>query len=172
MDFQELIRGRRSSRVFKNVKVEEKKIKRILEAARLAPSAGNLQAYDIYLVRGEESRLALVRAAYGQDFIAAAPIALVFCIHPERSEPRFGLRGRDLYAVQDATIACAWALLAVANEGLATVWVGSFDPEEARLAVGAPEGHFPVSILPVGYAEEVSEAKPRLALLDLVHEVG
>ncbi len=110
MHFYELIQKRRSVRVFRPLPVEEDKLAKILEAARLAPSAGNLQAYEIYAVAGEDTRKALARAAYGQDFIAAAPIVLVFCAHPARSEPRYGLRGRDLYAIQDATIACCWAM--------------------------------------------------------------
>jgi nitroreductase len=171
MDFNELIHNRRSTRIFQPRQVEDEKLTHILEAACLAPSAGNLQAYEIYMVKGESEREALARAAYGQDFLATAPVVLVFCAHPVRSEPRFGLRGRELYAIQDATIASAWAMLAVANEGLATVWVGSFDSEEARLAINAPEGQQPVAMLPIGYPQEIPEAKPRRELGDLVHEI-
>jgi nitroreductase len=172
MHFYELIQKRRSVRVFRPLPVEEDKLAKILEAARLAPSAGNLQAYEIYAVAGEDARKALARAAYGQDFIAAAPIVLVFCAHPARSEPRYGLRGRDLYAIQDATIACCWAMLAAVDQGLATVWVGSFDPEEARNLIGAPEGQLPVAMLPIGYPGEDPPAKPRRELDDLIHRVG
>jgi len=172
MDFNELVQKRRSVRVFHPSSVEEDKLAKVLEAACLAPSAGNLQAYEIYLVAGENERNALARAAYGQDFIAAAPVALVFCAHPARSEPRYGRRGRDLYALQDVTIACCWAMLAAVAQGLATVWVGSFDPEEARHVIGAPEGQLPVAMLPIGYPGEDPPAKPRRDLEDLVHRVG
>lgn len=171
MDFNELIQKRRSVRVFCTSQVEDEKLAKILEAARLAPSAGNLQAYELYLVVGENERSALARAAYGQDFIAAAPVVLVFCSHPARSEPRYGRRGRDLYAVQDATIACCWAMLAASDQGLATVWVGSFDPEEVRHVIGAPDGQLPVAMLPIGYPGENPPAKPRRDLADLVHRV-
>jgi nitroreductase len=172
MEFTELLKKRRSTRAFKVDQIEEKDLACILEAARLAPSAGNLQAYEVYAVRGEVERQALARAAYGQDFIASAPVVLVFCANPVRSEPRFGLRGRELYAVQDATIAGTCAMLAVVDQGLATGWVGSFDPEEAREAIGAPEEQLPVAILPVGYSNETPEERPRRPMEDLVHMVG
>lgn len=171
MDFFELIRARRSVRAYSPAPVEDDKLQAILTAANLAPSAGNLQAYEIYLVRDRQVRLALARAALEQWFISEAPLALVFCANPERSASRYGRRGVRLYALQDATIACTFAMLAVTALGLATVWVGAFDDEAVRRAIGAPEGHQPVAILPIGYPAEQPAAAPRRALKDLVHEV-
>jgi nitroreductase len=171
MEFYKLIQKRRSTRGFKAAGVEEGKLTRTLEAICLAPSAGNLQAYEVYLVRREAARQELARAAYGQDFVANAPVVLVFCANPARNETRYGRRGRELYAVQDATIAGTYAMLAVNDLGLATVWVGSFDPEEVRAAIGAPVGQLPVAMLPVGYPNEIPEPRPRRVLADLVHEV-
>jgi nitroreductase len=152
--------------------VEEEKLQRILLAANLAPSAGNLQAYEIYLVRERSVRVALARAALEQWFISEAPIALVFCAHPERSAAHYGRRGARLYALQDATIACTFAMLAISALGLATVWVGAFDDEGVRRAIRAPEGHQPVAILPVGYPAEQPRPTGRRSLDELVHEVG
>ena len=171
MDFFELIRARRSVRAYRSEPVEEEKLRKILEAANLAPSAGNLQAYEIYLVRDRKVRLALARAALDQSFISEAPVALVFCAHPERSAIKYGRRGVRLYALQDATIACTFAMLAAAELGLATVWVGAFDDEGVRRAIGAPEAHQPVAILPIGYPTEQPAPAPRRSLEDLVHEI-
>lgn len=171
MEFNDLIHQRRSVRSFRSEKINENELKKILESARLAPSAGNLQSYEIYVVREESKRQALARAAYGQDFISAAPVALVFCAHPALSATRYGLRGQKLYTLQDATIACTFAMLAVYDLGLATVWVGSFDEQEVRQVINAPEAHLPVAILPIGYAAEVPEARPRRALEEIVHSV-
>lgn len=171
MEFMHLIRTRRSVRSFKPERITQDQLTQILDSARLAPSAGNLQAYEIYVVRNEQKRKELSRAAYGQDFIAAAPVALVFCAHPALSAPRYGSRGVKLYAIQDATIACTFAMLAVHDLGLATVWVGSFDDREVQNVIGAPEGHIPVAILPIGYAAEIPEPRSRRPPLDLVHEV-
>ncbi|MGB9606305.1 MAG: nitroreductase family protein, partial [Bryobacteraceae bacterium] len=90
MEFFELIRQRRSVRAYKQAPVEPEKLEKILTAANLAPSAGNLQAYEIYLVRDGKVRQALARAALDQWFISEAPVALVFCAHPERSAMKYG----------------------------------------------------------------------------------
>ena len=171
MEFFELAKQRRSIRVFARQAVEEEKLQQILRAANVAPSAGNLQAYEIYVVRGRDQRTALASAAYGQDFIRDAPVALVFCTHPARSEPKYRERGRRLYALQDATIACTFAMLAVADLGLATVWVGAFSDEAVWKAIGSPEGVQPVAMLPIGHAGETPAATSRRRLSSLVHEV-
>ncbi|MGE5569661.1 MAG: nitroreductase family protein [Rhodospirillales bacterium] len=171
MDFFDALQSRRSIRNFSDRPVEQDKVQAILEAANSAPSAGNLQAYEIYLVTRIEDRSKLARAALEQWFVAEAPIALVFCANPQRSAQRYGKRGTDLYAVQDATIACTSAMLAATALGLATVWVGAFDDDSVRRAIKAPSGVTPVAILPIGYAAESPEKTPRRPLTELVHEV-
>lgn len=171
MDFFTLIRERRSIRAFTQKPVPQDLLRQILESANAAPSAGNLQAYEIYVVRKTEHRKKLAEAALWQDFIAAAPVVLVFCAHPERNQARYGERGQRLYAVQDATIACTFAMLAATALGLATVWVGAFRDDQVRLVIGAPSRLQPVAILPVGYAAESPQRTPRRSLNSLVHEV-
>ena len=172
MEFFDVVKNRCSMRAFADKPVEAEKIHKILETANAAPSAGNQQGYEIYLVRKAEQRAALVNAAWGQGFIAEAPVALVFCANPGRSERRYGERGIHLYSVQDATIACTYAMLAAGALGLATVWVGAFEEESVRQAVGIPENLLPVAILPVGYAGRKYRTTSRRELGDLVHEVG
>ncbi|MFB3776444.1 MAG: nitroreductase family protein [Bryobacteraceae bacterium] len=171
MEFHELIQQRRSVRVFTRQAVEESKLQEILQAANAAPSAGNLQAYEIFVVRDARRRKELAGAALGQEFVAQAPVALVFCAHPALSEERYRDRGRSLYSVQDATIACAFAMLAAADLGLATVWVGAFNDEAVWKAIGSPRGLLPVAILPIGYAGERPGATSRRPLQSLTHEV-
>jgi len=111
MDFFETIEQRRSVRAFEPREVGDADVTRILEAANRAPSAGNLQAYEVVVVRETERRRRLARAAHGQEFVAQAPVVLVFCVNPKRSGGRYGSRGRELYSLQDATIAAAHASL-------------------------------------------------------------
>ncbi len=101
-----------------------------------------------------------------------APLVLVFCAHPARSAKKYGQRGATLYGVQDATIACAYAQLAATALGLASVWVGAFDDEAVRAAIGAGQDLLPVAILPIGYAGEEPEMSTRRSLDDLVHDVA
>jgi nitroreductase len=171
MDFFALISERHSIRAFAATPVSEDLLQRILLAANAAPSAGNCQAYEIHVVQKAEHRKALAAAAYWQAYVAAAPLALVFSANPAHNDARYRDRGQRLYAIQDATIACAFAMLAATALGLATVWVGAFRDDQVRQVIKASPTLQPVAILPVGYAAESPEQTPRRSLEDLVHEV-
>jgi len=179
MEFYDALRGRHSVRAYQAKEVEAVKLNRILEAARSAPSAGNLQSYEVFIVRDEQKKRALADAAHGQGFVVEAPVVLVFCAAPERSH-KYGKRGLELYCVQDATIAAAYAWLAAVAEGLAACWVGAFDDNATLKVLNANSSLAsrarydtlkPVAILPIGYAAEKPEATERRALKELVHEV-
>ncbi len=167
VDLFATVEARHSVRAFEPREVEPARLEQILMAANRAPSAGNLQAYEIVVVRAPERRRALARAAHGQTFVADAPVVLVFCADPERSAERYGRRGAELFAVQDATIAPAYAQLAAAALGLGSTWVGAFDEAAAARVVG---GLRPVCLLPLGHPAERPEPSSRRGLGDLVHD--
>lgn len=169
MELFQVFSMRRSVRAYQSKKVEDEKLNRILEAANSAPSAGNLQAYGIVVVKDASTRMRLMEAAWGQDFIAQAPVVLVFCTDPNRSSQRYGIRGESLYSLQDATIACTYAMLAAVDLGLATVWVGAFNDDMVAEAVGVRPPARPVAILLIGYPAEFPAPTPRRSLSDLVH---
>jgi len=169
MDFFEVVKMRQSIRAFEDRPIDREQLQQILETINRAPSAGNLQGYEVYLVTDRDVRQALARSTNGQDFITKAPLALVFCAHPARSAKKYGQRGTTLYCVQDATIACAYAQLAVTALGLASVWVGAFNEDAVRAAIGVGHDLRPVAFLPIGYAAETPEHRSRRALVELVH---
>jgi nitroreductase len=171
MDFFETIDARHSIRAYQDRPMDEALLQQILENINRAPSAGNLQAYEVYVICDAAPRSALVAAAYDQEFLAQAPLVLVFCTHAKRSAVRYMQRGTELYCIQDATIACTFAMLAATALGLSTVWVGAFDEERVRGVLGAPPEHRPVAMLPVGYAAESPRIRPRRKLNDLVHQL-
>ena len=171
MDFFEVIETRQSIRAFQDKPIEPEKIQQILETINRAPSAGNLQGYEVYLVTNRAVLESLARATSGQDFIMQAPLALVFCAHPARSAQKYSQRGTTLYCLQDATIACAYAQLAVTATGLASVWVGAFSEDAVRAAIGVGHDLRPVALLPIGYAAETPEHRSRRALVELVHRI-
>ncbi len=170
MDFFKTVEDRRSMRKYTGTPVEEEKLHKILETANKAPSGGNLQGYEIYVVRKLEQRQALVKAAWDQEFLAEAPVVLVFCADPARSAVKYGERGATLYAIQDATIACAYSQLAAKAQGLDTVWVGAFDEKAVSGILSLPSDLRPVTLLPIGYAGKVPSVRSRRELRDLVHE--
>ena len=170
MDFFKIVEDRRSMRKYAETPVEEEKLHKILETANRAPSAGNLQGYEIYVVRKLEQRQALVKAAWDQEFRAEAPVVLVFCANPPRSAVKYGERGATLYSIQDATIACSYSQLAAKAQGLDTVWVGAFNEAAVSEIVHVPPELRPVAMLPIGYAGRVPSVRPRREISDLVHE--
>ena len=170
MDFFKVIEHRMSMRKYADRPLEEEKLQKILEAVNRAPSAGNLQAYEVYIVRKLEQRQAMVKAAWEQEFLAEAPVVLVFCAEAERSAVKYGERGATLYAIQDATIACTFAMLAAKDLGLDSVWVGAFDESAISDAIQLPSGLRPVALLPVGYAGKEPKPRPRRLLNEIIHE--
>ncbi len=167
MEFFETVEKRQSVRAFKATPVPEDRLQAILNAVNRAPSAGNFQSYEVFLIDSQEKREALTNATFDQNFVAQAPVSLVFCANPSRCsyEPR------SLYALEDASIACAYATLAVTAVGLAAVWVGAFKPDAVLQVIGSPKGLVPVAILPIGFANEVPERTTRRDITDLVHRV-
>lgn len=169
MDFFEVLQKRYSVRAYKPDPIGDATLTKILEAVNSAPSAGNLQAYEVILVRDPERKRQLARASWDQWFIAEAPVVLVFVANPERNR-RYGKRGTELYCVQDATIACSYAQLAATALGLGSCWIGAFDDDKVREVVGIPQNMRPVAILPIGVPADMPEPKERRPLGDLVHE--
>ena len=170
MEFFELIEKRRSVRMFMSDPVSDENIEKILEAARIAPSAGNVQPYEFRVVRDEKILQELVQAALGQGFIARAPVSIVFLEDAKRTEIKYGNRGSQLYVHQDTAIAVAHAHLAAADLGLGSVWVGAFDGYAVARILDVRPGLMPVAILPIGYPAESPPANSRRSMSELVPE--
>lgn len=160
--------GRTSIRDFKPDTLDDETVAEGLRIANLAPSAGNLQAREFIVVRNAHTRRTLAQAAYGQDFVGTAPVVIVCCANLERIE-HYGERGRSLYCLQDVAAAVENMALYLHSKGLGSVWVGAFDENKAREAVGAPRHIRPVALVPMGYPAEKGVRKRRLPLESIVH---
>ncbi len=168
-DFFATVRHRHSIRHYQaDMPVEREKLHAILEMACAAPSAGDLQSYHIFVVTDEARRARLSQAAFDQAFLAEAPACLVFCADPQRAQEKYGARGRELYALQDATIAAAYAQLAAVAAGLGSTWVGHFDEDAVRAVVAAPGHLVPVALISLGYPAEIPTPTPRRPLGEVV----
>ena len=170
MDLFEVIKARKSVRAYQPKEVEPDELNTILSTMLQAPSAGNLQALKVHVVRDIKRKLALAGAALNQEFLAQAPVVLVFCADRERSANRYHQRGEQLYSLQDATIATTYAQLAATALGLATCWVGAFDEDQVSKIMEVPAGQHPIAMLPIGYGAEVPTQTPRRPLTELVVE--
>lgn len=167
-DFFETVRHRHSIRRYQTTSVENEKLHAILEMACAAPSAGDLQSYQIIVVKNEQMRNDLRLAADDQSFISEAPVCLVFCADTLRSAEKYGERGRDLYALQDATIATTFAQLATVAAGMASTWVGHFNEQQLITLLNLPEGLKPVAILSIGYPAELPQPSQRRTINEVV----
>jgi nitroreductase len=168
MDYFEAVKTRRSIRAFQKKPVEEEKIRRIIEIISLAPSAGDLQAYEVIVVKDPMLKDKLAKAALDQTFVSEAPVCFVFVAYPERSSKKYGRRGSELYCIQDATIAATYAMLAATALELSSTWVGAFDEEAAARAIGVTGNKRPIAIMPVGYAAESPEITSRRPVSNIV----
>lgn len=155
MVITEFLKKRRSIRKFaKGQKINGRVIQRILETAIFSPSAGNLQSYFIVVVEDPLTKVNLADVAFSQNFIAEASVVFVVCADLKCNFWRYGIRGRELYALQDATLAAFHLWLLAAEEGLAGCWVGAFDEDEVKRICRLAEHLRPVVLLPVGYPDE------------------
>lgn len=168
MNFDEVLINRSSIRGFKNTPIEESSINQIVEHIISAPSAGNLQAYKIYIIKNKQVLSELTEASLNQDSICKSNITFVFCALPKESAKEYGKRGETLYALQDATIAASYCQLAVTNQKLASVWIGAFDDEKVAKILNLPKTEVPVAIIPVGKPNEITYPTSRKSIDNVI----
>jgi nitroreductase len=92
-----------------------------------------------------------------QEFIAEAPLLLVFCINHTRSR-KYGKKA-ELFSIQDAIIAAAYTLLRACTLGLSSVWVRAFNEEKISTVPSLPNNIIPIALLPIGYKDEEPQMK-------------
>ena len=169
MDVLEAIKGRRSIRAFKNQDVPAETVEELIDAARWAPSAGNIQPWEFVIVTHAETKRRLSDAALHQSFIEEAPVVIVVCADVARSSWGYGSRGTNLYCLQDTAAAIENMLLAAQALGLATCWVGAFREDDVAKVVNTPRNVRLVAIVPVGRPAEKPRARPKRSLREIVH---
>ena len=169
MELFEAITNRRSIRAFQEKEVTEEHVERLIDAARHAPSAGNIQPWEFVVVRDSSIKRQLATAALNQAFIEKAPVVIVVCANESRSEQGYGSRGVNLYCIQDTAAAIQNLLLAAYSIGLGTCWIGAFREEMVRKALNTPSHVRPVAIVPVGYSSEKPTPRLRRPIKEIVH---
>jgi len=166
VDLYEAIKLRKSVRKYKRDPVPEESLKKILNAARMAPTAENFQPWKIIVVTDEDIKRKLVPACNNQRFVAEAPIVLVACGLPDEAYPIMG-GFMNSYPV-DVAIVLDHLMLAATSEGLGTCWIGSFKEEKVAETVGVPQEAKVVALTPLGYPAEEMERTDRKNLTELV----
>jgi nitroreductase len=164
MTVQEAIQQRFSVRAYQDKPVEEDKLQRVLEAARLAPSAGNRQEWRFVVVRDAKPREHLAQAANGQTFVAQAPVVIVACASGAQHVMTCG----QLCYPIDVAIALEHLALQATEAGLGTCWIGAFEEDEVRRILGIPAEVRVVELMSLGYPTVEAPAKRRLDMDEIV----
>ena len=164
MDFMELVKHRYSVRAYKADPVTDDKLHAVLEAARLAPTAANRQPFQLIVIhtKGREAEL---KSIYSPRWFTEAPLVICACSAPSESWSR--MDSKD-YSEVDVSIAMDHLILAAANLGLGTCWIGAFNPAAARKVLGLPPDIEPIAFTPLGYPADHPGHKSRKSLEEIV----
>jgi len=152
MNVIDAIKTRKSIRSFLDKPVEEDKLKTVLEAGRLAPSAANRQEWRFLVIREPETRKRIAMAAGRQTFVGEAPIVIAACAEADNKVMRCGQLSYPI----DVAITLDHMTLAAVELGLGTCWIGNFDEQLVKKILSIPDGICVVQLLPLGYPVDPS----------------
>lgn len=164
MNVFEAIKTRRSIRSFADQVIEEQKLNKVLDAGRLAPSAGNMQEWKFIVVRDKETKEKLATAANNQRFVAKADVIIVGCA---TIADKIMTCGQYTYPI-DLAIAMDHMSLQAVEEGLGTCWIGAFEEDEVKKILGIPPEIRVVELMPLGYPLLVPEPRSRKKLEEII----
>ena len=145
MDVFEAVQKRHSTRAYEPTSVPKEKLGRILEAARLAPSAGNVQPWHFIIVKNREIRETLAKGGRYARFLSESPTVIVGC-GDQKASPNW-------YKV-DVSIAMQNMVLTATEEGLGTCWIGSFNENQVRRLLKVPDSLRVIALMALGYPRE------------------
>jgi nitroreductase len=166
MEFYEVIKERKSVRKYKPDPIPDDVLHRILETGRIAPSAKNIQPWHFVVVKNPEIKEMVAEACRGQRFMAEAPVIICGCALEDIAWGRMG--GYMSSFAVDLAIAMEHMILAAANEGLGTCWIGAFVEKDVKKILGIPDNVRVVALTPVGYPAEVPKDRGRKLFKDIV----
>lgn len=151
-NFWQILKQRHCTREFNFARsISKEMIDKLIEAGKMAPSAGGLRSQYFVVVQDKVKKEKISYAAFEQDFIADAAAVIVVCSDVSKVEGKYGKRGREIYAIEDAAAAGENIMLAATALGLAICWVGAFGEDEIREILNLPPHIRPLIIFPVGY---------------------
>lgn len=166
MNVEEAILKRRSVRSYTDEKIPRQTIQKIMDAVRMAPSANNRQDWKFVIVEDEKVKEEVYRAARRQSFVKEAPAVIAAVATDPGRIMTCGIPG----GIVDVSIALDHLTLKACEEGLGTCWIGAFDQEKARRALGIPDQYKIVALMPIGYPKQSLEkqTKPRKNLPEIM----
>jgi nitroreductase len=169
IDFESVVKRRRMCREYLDRDVPHEKVERILDLASRYPSAGHTEPQEFIVVRNQQVKEELARAALDQRFVAQAPLVIVVISDTRRSARRYGERGVHFYSIIDGVFVAMLILLAVVDEGLGACFVAAFYDREVQQVLGLPAHIRPIGVIPIGYCAEGPRKLRRRSRAQIVH---
>jgi nitroreductase len=161
MNIMESITARRSVRSFLPEKVSPDLVTKLLEAARWAPTPGNLQFRRFVVIEDSEIIQKVAAATLNQPFLGTVPLVIAACTNPQAAQQALGDRG-PMLAFMEAAAAMENILLAAHGEKLASCWVGLFDEQKVNRILACPVESTTVALAAIGHAAEIPPPPARL----------
>jgi nitroreductase len=166
MSVLDVIRKRKSVRKYREDSLPDDVFRRVMEAARLAPSGKNFQPWKFIIVHDQEMKNKLAEASRGQFFMARAPVIVVACGYPDQSYQHQG-NYMQSWAI-DVTIALQHLMLQAEEEGLGTCWIGAFEEKTVKPLLNIPDEVRVLALTPLGYPDETPRDRGRKTLEEIV----
>jgi nitroreductase len=176
MAFDDLVRGRRSIRKYKDKDIPDSEIKELLSLATHAPSSMNGQPWKFIVIRNAATKKKLVeiknkycpieKQNYQADFLSKAPVVVVICVDKQKSFER---------EIENGVLATANILLGAHHKGLGSVYMSAYRPGDPRVSgdirqiLDIPDTIDPVTIIPLGYPDESPQSKTIVSLDEVVY---
>ena len=170
-----MIKTRRSIRKYKQTEIPESVIEDVLDSARYAPSSMNGQPWEFLVVRDSDKkrRLSAIKnkycpiekLKYSADFLCHVPVIIILCVNLEKSYDR---------TVENSVLAASHILLKACEKGLGTVYMSAYKTGEPKLTedikhlFNIPDSLVPITLIPIGYPDEIPEVKNLVPLRDIV----
>lgn len=171
-DILDLIKTRRNIKYFLPKFVSWDNVSRVIDAARHAPSCGNIQNWKFIVIFEPDQKQEIAGLTYDQYEIATAGVLIVVCAELDKAERYYGMRGERLYSIQNCAAAIQNMLLEAHSLGLGTTWIGAFDEEGLKSSLGLPESVRPQAIIALGYPKQVPPKPPKYPMETLVYFGG
>jgi len=171
LSFASVVKRRGMIRKYEDKPVPDEAVKKLLQYAVRAPSAGNLQPWEFVIVRDPNVRAKLAKAAMNQNSVATAPVIIATCADTQRMGEKYGTRG-SFYSLVDTSFASLLILLGATEQGLGACFVGSYDSEQVAKIFQLPNHIRPVGLITIGYPAEKPRkpSNPKIPFEKLVHE--
>ena len=149
--------------------VEKEKLGMIFDAARMAPSSGNLQNWKFIIIKDPALKGQIANACYDQLWLQEAPVIIVVCAELDKIRRFYSIRGENLYTIQNCAVAAQNMLIAATSLGLGSNFVSAFDDELMSNILSLPANAKAQAVIPIGYIENIPETPVRYPLETLVY---